>query len=174
MTRQVFAVCAVMVLGGGVVGAQEPLEKTKIEDVDDRTFVQQAASGGMAEVELAKMASKKASAKEVKGYAKTMIRVHGQANRELKTIAAKKKYPMPTSMTTEQKEAYNELAKLKGQAFDERYMEVMTDEHRKMEDVFKQVIDRGQDDDLKSWAQKNLPVIQEHLEHAKQTEKKVD
>ncbi len=68
----------------------------------------------------------------------------------------------------------NELAKLKGQAFDERYMEVMTDEHRKMEDVFKQVIDRGQDDDLKSWAQKNLPVIQEHLEHAKQTEKKVD
>jgi putative membrane protein len=68
----------------------------------------------------------------------------------------------------------NELAKLKGKEFDDRFMEVMAKDHEQMEGMFKEAADKGQDPDVKAFAEKNLPTIKAHKEHAKQPEKKLE
>jgi putative membrane protein len=54
---------------------------------DDSDFLKKAAKGGMAEVELGKLALQKASSPDVKEFADLMIRDHTKANRELTALA---------------------------------------------------------------------------------------
>src|SRR5687767_9100657 len=54
--------------------------------VDDRThkFLNEAATGGMAEVELGKLAQEKATSQRVKNFGEMMVRDHSAANDDLK------------------------------------------------------------------------------------------
>lgn len=147
---------------------------TKLKDADDRQFVEQVASAGMAETEMGRLALKRANSADVKSFAQMMVTDHTKANTELKKLATKKKFPVPTEMTPEQRQQYEELAKLNGKDFDEKYMDVMSKQHEKDEEVFKEIASKGQDKDLQRWAEKTLPVIQRHMQKSKATEKKVD
>jgi putative membrane protein len=148
--------------------------KPVIKDVDDKQFVLEAASVGMAETELGRLAQKRGSSPEVKQFGAMMVKDHTAANKELKKIAAKKKFPLPTALSTEDKEHYEELAKLKGKDFDEKFMETMVKGHDKAIASFENVVEKGQDPDIKAWAEKTLPTLKAHKDHAKTTEKKVD
>ncbi len=59
-------------------------------------FMMEAARGGMAEVELSKLATTKAQNPEVKKFAQQMIQDHTNANTELKQLAGKKNVTLPT------------------------------------------------------------------------------
>jgi putative membrane protein len=61
----------------------------------DRLFAQLAAAGGMAEVELAKMAAERIAAKSIKNFADMMVKDHGAANAELKKLAEAARIPPP-------------------------------------------------------------------------------
>src|SRR5690348_16339814 len=53
----------------------------------DHTFIMKAAEGGLAEVQLGKLAADKGSSEQVKQFGQKMVDDHGKANDELKTIA---------------------------------------------------------------------------------------
>jgi putative membrane protein len=53
----------------------------------DRVFVMKAARGGMAEVELGKLAVEKGSSPDVKQFGQRMVDDHGKAGDELKSLA---------------------------------------------------------------------------------------
>lgn len=55
-------------------------------DQEDKTFVREAATGGMAEVELSKVAQKSENG-DVKRFADRMIEDHTKANEQLTSIA---------------------------------------------------------------------------------------
>lgn len=57
----------------------------------DLAFMNEAAPGGMAEVELGRLATKQAASKEVKQFAERMITDHSKAGEELKQLAQQKK-----------------------------------------------------------------------------------
>ena len=61
----------------------------------DPDFIKEAAMGGMAEVELGKLAATKATNAEVKKFAQMMVTDHSKANDELKALAAKKGIAAP-------------------------------------------------------------------------------
>ena len=56
----------------------------------DQKFVKKAAQGGMAEVELGKLATQKASSDDVKKIGQRMVDDHTKANDQLKQIAGNK------------------------------------------------------------------------------------
>ena len=56
----------------------------------DRKFVEEAAQGGMAEVELGKLAEQHATSDQVKQFGRKMATDHQKANEQLKKIAAAK------------------------------------------------------------------------------------
>jgi predicted outer membrane protein len=88
----------------------------------DRNFVNEAAAGGLAEVQDAQLAQQKSASSDVKQFAGTMITDHTQANTELKQIAHGKGITPPNAPTRAQQSAQEDLKKLSGGAFDRQYM----------------------------------------------------
>jgi putative membrane protein len=128
----------------------------------DQQFAEKAAAGGMAEVEMGKLAGKNGQSADVKKFGKKMVTDHTKANNELKKLAKKKSLNLPTAMTADQKTTYDRLAAMKGADFDTAYMDAMVKDHDEDVADFKKEADGGQDADLKAWAGKTLPVLQTH------------
>jgi len=129
----------------------------------DQAFVVQTAKNGMAEVELGKLASEKASNARVKAFGQRMVTDHGKAGDELKSLAATKQITLPTMPEPEHKAMHDRLAKLSGAEFDRAYVREMVAGHRKGVDSFTMESTSGKDNDVKAWATKTLPTVREHL-----------
>jgi putative membrane protein len=144
-------------------------EKLTSDDAEDNAdFMVKAASGGMLEVELGRMALQKASSPKVKQFAQQMIDDHTKANEELKALAAKKNITLPTTPGDEAQEHINDLAKYSGAEFDKEYLELMHKDHQEDLDLFKEAAEEAEDADVKAFAAKTLPVLQNHHQMAEQ------
>ena len=133
----------------------------------DARFVHEAAVGGMAEVEMGRLAADKASSADVKQFGQRMVDDHGKANGELKTFASTKGVTLPATLDASHKAVQDKLSKLTGAAFDRAYMQEMVKDHDKDVAAFRRASTSAADADLKAWAGKTLPTLQEHQKMAK-------
>jgi putative membrane protein len=129
----------------------------------DQRFMVEAAQGGMAEVELGKLAADKASNPDVKKFGERMVDDHGKANDELKTLAQNKNITLPTAIDARHKAVIDRLSKLSGDQFDRAYVQDMLRDHQKDVAAFRTESKSGKDADVKAWAGKTLPTLEEHL-----------
>lgn len=132
----------------------------------DSTFVTKAAVGGLAEVKLGQLATQKAASPDVKQFGQQMVDDHGKANDELKQLAAGKGITLPTSLDKKHKQTYSHMSRLTGQNFDHAYAADMVKDHQKDVSEFEKEATSGTDPDVKAWAAKTLPTLQEHLRMA--------
>lgn len=139
----------------------------------DNQFVNKAAQGGLAEVELGQLAASKGSNDAVKQFGQKMADDHGKANDELKSLAQQKNITLPTEPDAKAKQEKANLEKLSGAAFDKAYMSHMVKDHKKDVAEFQKESSSGKDSDVKQWAGKTLPTLQEHLKMAQDTASKV-
>lgn len=130
---------------------------------DDGTFAMNGAQSNMAEIALGRLATQKSKNPEVKRFVQRLITDHTNANTALRPLAAKKNITLPTDVKPEQKETYDRLAKLSGAEFDREFMALMVANHQKSEAAYQAESTNGADPDLKAFATKLLPTIQEHL-----------
>jgi len=131
----------------------------------DAPFVREAATAGLAEVELGRLGAAKATRAEIKSLAKMMVEDHRKANAELRSLAGKD-LAFPAEPAPDQKAEKARLEKLSGAAFDDAFMKTMVKDHQKAVSLFSKEAGSGSDEQLKSWAQKTLPTIKEHLARA--------
>lgn len=139
----------------------------------DSAFVREAASGGMAEVDLGRLATQNAESTDVKQFGQRMVDDHSKANDELKQLASQKKVDLPMDPDPKHKAVHDKLAKLKGAAFDSAYMSAMVSDHKEDVSAFQREAKSGKDPDVKAWAEKTLPTLQEHLKMAQDISAKV-
>lgn len=133
----------------------------------DRKFINEAASGGMAEVQLGQLALKRGSSDAVKQYAQHMIDEHTRVNKELMAIASQKGVTPPKAIAPKYKKVRAKLSKLSGKSFDQAYMkEAGVKAHTEQAALFQHQAEQGQDPDLKAFAAKTLPAVQQHLQEA--------
>jgi putative membrane protein len=137
---------------------------------EDRTFVMKAAQDGMAEVELGRAAQQQASSDAVKQFGQRMVTDHGKANEELKSIVANKGVSLPSALDKEHAAHGEKLKRLKGPEFDREYMKHMVDDHKKAVALFEKTSKSAKDSDVKGFASKTLPTLQEHLKMAQSTQ----
>lgn len=133
---------------------------------DDKEFATKAAQGNMAEVSLGSMAAQKGTSPDVKAFGNRMVNDHGKALDELKQLAANKGITLPADVDTGQKATADKLSKYSGKQFDKAYADTMADDHEKDVKEFDKASKNAQDPDLKAWAAKTLPVIQDHFKMA--------
>lgn len=150
---------AVLILSVTAAGAQQGGSLAG----PDREFVREAARGGLAEVELGKLAQKRASSDAVREFGQRMVTDHGKANGELAQLAEAKGVRLPEQLDDKHRELRERLGKVSGAEFDRLYMTEMVQDHRKDVAKFKQQAEQGKDPQLKAWAAKKLPTLQEHL-----------
>jgi len=130
-------------------------------------FMTEAATGGMAEIELSRLAATKSQNAEVKKFAQKMIEDHTNANVELKQMAGKKNVTLPTALDAAHQAVKDKLSGLSGAAFDKEYVNAMVTDHEKTVGLFKTQADGGTDADAKAFAAKTLPKLQGHLDMIK-------
>jgi putative membrane protein len=147
--------------------------KTAAAASPDTAFAQEAAIGGMAEVELGNLAKEKAASTDVKQFGERMVTDHSKANDELKQWAQQKNVTLPAELDAKHKALRDRLAKLSGAAFDKAYMREMVSDHQHDVAAFKKESTSGKDADLKAWAGKTLPTLQEHMKMAHDTASKI-
>ena len=180
MTKRFLAGFAVLGLAAGpTLAGQQPTTAEKADrmmaysKVSDETFVMKAANGGMAEVDLGKLAVEKAGSDEVKKFGQRMVDDHSKANAELKTLAQNKHFTLPTEIEADEKALHDRLAKLSGASFDRAYMQAMIADHRKDLNEFRIEAKMGKDADVKGWAAKTLPMVEDHVKLAQNTNRAV-
>lgn len=135
----------------------------------DRKFLENAAQGGMAEVQLGKLAEQKASSDQVKQFGKRMATDHQKANDELK-IASNKGFNLPAELSSSDRREYDKLQGKSGADFDREYMKEMVSDHKKDVKDFQSEAKSAKDGDLKNFATSTLPTLEQHLDLAQQTE----
>lgn len=135
-------------------------------------FVDDAAEGGIAEVETSKLALEKSSSADVKAFAKMMVADHSEANEELAALAKKHDIEMPDT-TTVVKQAKEKILDLRDESFDAAYANNQVKAHEETIERFKKQANTVTDDktkgatELKAFAQKMLPALEKHLDMAK-------
>jgi putative membrane protein len=154
-------IVAVLVSAGSLIaqpsGATSP---------DDRKFVLEAAQGSLADVDLSRLATLRGSNDELKQFAQRVVDEHGKAVDELALLARQKGVSLPSALDTKQRQQRDRLAKLSGSAFDRAYIDTMVKDHRKEIATFKKQLERSKDLELKVWAGKTLPTVEERLHMA--------
>jgi predicted outer membrane protein len=151
-------VAAALALGAQTGAAQE---------MTDQQFVSMAATGGLVEVELGRLATQRAGRASVQRFGERMITDHGAMNGELAQIAARKGMNVPTTVGDAHRQDIDRLARLSGHDFDRAYMQHMVTDHVKDIAHFERQAQAGTDPELKALAANALPVLRQHLEMAK-------
>lgn len=133
----------------------------------DAKFAVAAANGGMAEVELGRLAQQKGVSPAVKDFGKMMMDDHSAANAELKTIAAHHYIQLPDSVGGEEKQVITELSAKSGSDFDKAYVDAMVKDHEEDVKKFTDAQKILTYNDLNNFDKKTVPVLQKHLEAIK-------
>lgn len=139
-----------------------------MEPPADHIFAMKAAQGGMAEVQLGKLAAERGENPKVKEFGTRMVTDHTQINDQFKSLAASKGITLPDRIDAKDEATMKHLDSLHGVAFDRAYMEDMVNDHRQDIAEFEREANHGTDSDIKAFASKTLPTLQEHLKMAEQ------
>jgi putative membrane protein len=137
----------------------------------DKEFIEEAASGGLAEVEVGKMMSERAKHPEVKQFAEMLVKDHTAANEELRRIAASSGVSLPPTPETKHRMMIERLANEKGGDVDRTFIRTFgVKEHEQDIKAFQKQAETGDSPQLKAFAAKTLPKLQEHLAIARKLE----
>jgi putative membrane protein len=139
----------------------------------DSDFVQKAASGGMLEVRLGKLAESNAANVAVRRFGARMVRDHTKANQQLLAVLSNQGIAPPRAMLDKDITTFNQLAKMRGAEFDRAYMKQMVEDHKEDISLFEKEAKDGKDAKVKAFAEKALPTLKEHLKLAEETYEKV-
>src|SRR6266567_1851335 len=127
----------------------------------DKTFMMNAAKGGMMEVEWGKLAAQNGQNADVKKFGNRMVTDHSKANSELMALAKEEGVSLPAAKSP---------GKWKS---DKDYMESMVKDHQADLAEFQKEAQSGTDPDLKAFAAKGAKMVTAHLKLAQETQGKV-
>jgi len=138
-----------------------------------KTFAMKAADGGMAEVELGRLAAQKGTNDRVKQFGQKMVEDHTKANDDLKQAAGQAGIELPADTSAKHKQLVQKLSGLSGAAFDKAYMDAMVKDH--VEDVaeFEKASKAPGNSPIRTFAASTLPTLKEHLQMAREIDGEV-
>jgi putative membrane protein len=138
-------------------------------NTQDKLFVRQAAVGGQAEVELSKLAQKRATDPSVREFADRMVEVHSKSNQQLLKLGRGMNPDLPKDLDPEHQAIRNELNKAQGQTFDLAYISAQIQDHQRTANLLEWHLSYGQNEALRKYSMETLPEVMAHLEHAKES-----
>jgi putative membrane protein len=154
---------------GGNVAAPKMTDANIVAYLDEANMVDSAAG---------KLASTKGTSKDVQAFGKMMMGEHHALREQGQALAKKDNItPEPASNDTTKQMGEHTSATMtsmaKGAAWDKAYIDHEVDVHQSVLDNAKAAHDQTQNADLKALIEKASPVIQKHLDRAKEIQKKL-
>lgn len=146
--------------------ATSPQQKIVASAIDPQVFIEKAASAGLAEVEMAKMALKKSTLDEVRHFAQMMIESHTQMNKDLLDLANAEGMNVPDEPTLMKKTKVFMLAQKEGESFDEAYAKNQVEAHEQTYQLFRQAAN-SPSQNVRKFADSQLKSLEHHLNMAR-------
>ncbi|ACA95096.1 MULTISPECIES: DUF4142 domain-containing protein [Burkholderia cepacia complex] len=138
----------------------------------DAEFVDKAGMLGKVERQASQLALDRSSNAEVKAFARRMVDDHARIADELRRIGAQKGVPVQTRMLVDP--AVTALRAKEGRAFDSAYVALAGPRaHEAAIRLYETEAKDGRDPQLRAFAARTLPVLNAHLNVARQLAKTV-
>jgi putative membrane protein len=169
MSRSIFAVLA-LALSFGAYAADKKSDSSGKASKSDASFMKEAANDSMAEIELGKVAQQKSQNADIKAFGQRMVDDHTKASEELKPIADKMGVALPTAAEGKHGKMVKDLSN-REKNFDREYVNAMVKDHEKAVKLFEKTSKKGDSEEVRQFAAKQLPVLQEHLKMARDLRK---
>jgi len=136
--------------------------------MSDKHFVSEAIKGGMAEVEMGRLAEEKGTSSDVKEFGRHMVNDHTNLGDQIRQVASQAGVSAPTSPTMLEQIEIKKLRGLAGEEFDHEYIKAMLKDHEEDLKDFKKEADTGTSSLVKNAANHGAEVISSHLSMIKQ------
>ena len=159
MTRYLTAAAVVICLAAG--GRADDKAFT------DAEFVKKAGSSGVKEVMMGKLGQAMGQSEAVKKFSEMIVTDHTKANTELMAAAKAAGMAVPEAPAAEDQKEVDMMKEHKGGDFDRHFAEHMVKGHEKSVALFTTASKEAKDPNLKAFAAKTLPTLQQHLDMAK-------
>jgi putative membrane protein len=156
----IYGACLAIVLAAPLAMAADKMASSDVK------FMKKVAQDGKAEVELGRLAAERGASDSVKKFGERMATDHAKAGDELAKLAQDKGVSLPTDVDSKHKRLHDRLSKLSGADFDRDYMKAMASDHDADVKAFQREAKSAKDADLRAWAGKTLPTLEEHKQQA--------
>ncbi len=136
-------------------------------------FVTKASEGGMMEVAMGKLAETNGGSPDIKEYGKMLEKDHGMDNADLQGIAVAERIQMSPGLKEDQTRYLKDLEAKRGANFDKTFIDMMIEDHTKDIEEFKAAAANNENEKVRAFAAKTLPVLQKHLDKAREIKGKM-
>jgi putative membrane protein len=133
------------------------------QEMKDKMFLRKATEGGLAEVQLGKLAAEKANSQDVKDFGQKMVDDHTKLNNDMAPIADSMGVMMPKKMAKGDQAEYDKLNGMSGDDFDKEYLAYMVKDHHEDLHEFRVEAVGTSDPTLKEAVDKGAVVIRGHM-----------
>lgn len=165
MKRVLSALCCVVLCSVPLLAQRSASAKSAMTD---QQFIDFAAQTDMVEINLGTLAQTNASAQSVKDYAQMLVTDHTNDFNHLYELAHQTNLTRPDAIdAAHNKSMIGPFQKLKGEAFDRRYIHDMIAGHTAAIATYKKEAANATNPDVKSYAEETIPTLQKHLDGAK-------
>ena len=135
--------------------------------------MRKAGAAGKAEVALAQDALARSKNPDVKSFAQKLVDDHTKTNNELAQLASSKGVTIPGEPDESAKKMKEQLDTFRGANFDQGFVMQTIKDHQEAVAMFDSASKNVTDPDVKNFAARTLPSLQQHLAMAQDLETKV-
>jgi putative membrane protein len=163
IVRSAAAMLGMMLLAVAFLMAVPRANAATTVSTADQDFMLAAGQVNLTEIKLGEYADQNGKRDDVKEFGQRMVKDHTAINDGLKSLAAQKDVTLPDSLDATNQKMVDKLTALTGSEFDKAYIAGMFKGHKKAIKAFKAESAETKDADVKSFADKSIPVLEEHL-----------
>jgi putative membrane protein len=130
----------------------------------DKKFAKAAMQSDWAELQIGNLALQKSTNDQVKKIAKKIVDDHTLTADALRAMAPNKGLTLPTQTDAKHVVMMSKMSGYSPEEFDKAFLEGQSKDHHMVVEMFQKESSNGNDPDLKAFAAKYLPAIQEHTQ----------
>lgn len=132
-----------------------------------RQVMDQASQSNIAEIEEGRLALTHSHNAEVQAFGNRLVQDHSKAEDALEALAASQGVKLPTKPDAKEQLQIAQLGNLQGAAFDRLFAASEVGAHQKAITQMSRAESEVRNPALEAWVKESLPVLQEHLQLAR-------
>jgi putative membrane protein len=154
--------------------AATPSQTGDREMTNDLPFLREAAGVNLMEIRLGQLAQGKASNAAVKQFGQRMVNDHTRLEQDLSSMVSANGIALNPTLTPAQNDNITRLQNFSGPQFDQAYMSLMIQGHQTDVAQFDTQSRNADSPQVRDFAARSLPVLQQHLTLAQQVGSQVN
>lgn len=137
----------------------------------DKAFLLETVNTRMMDWAQGSLATEKAASRKYQHYGRRLMKDQDKLMTALRALAESKKIILPSEISEEKNAELSRMKSISGESFERRFRRMIIKGHKRDIDFFKQTAESSTDPEIRDFAKRYLPLMEEHLELARELNK---